>query len=59
MYIKKLSNKKSSPKGGGIELNRGILGISEAHKEMFSVLSYHRNANQNNSEIPLYTHQND
>ena len=39
-------------------LNRGISNGREALKEMFKVLSHQRNANQNSSEIPSYTHQN-
>ena len=39
-------------------LNREILNVQEALKEMFKVLSNHRNANQNNSEVPPYTKQN-
>ena len=38
--------------------NRGILKGREAVKEMFKVLSYQRNANQNNPEILIHNNQN-
>ena len=41
-----------------IILNRGILDGQEALKELFKVLTHQENANQNNSEVPYYTHQN-
>jgi len=31
-------------------LNRGILNVLKAPKEMFNILSHQENANQNNSE---------
>ena len=31
---------------------------AERHKEMLNILSYQRNAHQNNSEIPSYTYKN-
>jgi hypothetical protein len=37
---------------------RGISNGLEALKEMFSILSHQGNANQNDCEIPFYTHQN-
>jgi hypothetical protein len=37
-------------------LNRGVLNGREALKEMFSIFSHQGNANQNNPEIPSYTH---
>jgi hypothetical protein len=37
-------------------LNRGILNGQEAPKEMFNIFSHQGNANQNDSEIPPYTH---
>jgi hypothetical protein len=39
-------------------LNRGISKGRETPKEMLNVLSHQGNANQNNSEVPPYTHQN-
>ena len=39
-------------------LNRGILNIREAPKEMFNILSDQGNENQNNSEILSYTNHN-
>ena len=39
-------------------LNRGFLNGREALKDMFKVLSYQGNVNQNNPEIPSYTGQN-
>jgi hypothetical protein len=39
--------------------NRGISNGQEVLKEMFGILNHQRNANQNNSEIPSYTHLND
>ena len=39
-------------------LNRRIFHGREALKEMFNSLSHKGNANQNDSEIPSYTHQN-
>ena len=39
-------------------LNRRIYNGWKTLKEMFNILSYHRNANQNNSEIPPYTSKN-
>jgi hypothetical protein len=38
--------------------NRGILNGRKAAKEMFKFLSDQGNVNQNDPEIPLYTHQN-
>jgi hypothetical protein len=37
---------------------RGISNGQEALKEMFTILNHQGNANQIDSEIPLYTHQN-
>jgi hypothetical protein len=62
--LKKLDSKKKEPnlKMGyrvkQIILNRGILDGQEALKELFKVLTHQENANQNNSEVPYYTHQN-
>ena len=62
--LKKLDSKKKEPnlKMGyrvkQIILNRGILDGQEALKELFKVLTHQENANQNNSEVPSYTHQN-
>ena len=39
-------------------LKREISNGQEALKEMFKVLSHQGNANQNDPEIPSYTHQN-
>jgi hypothetical protein len=39
--------------------NWGIKNGWEAPKEMFKVLNDQRYANQNNTEIPTYTNQND
>jgi hypothetical protein len=38
--------------------NRGILNVREALKEMFKVFSHRGNANQNNTEVSPYIHQN-
>ena len=40
-------------------LRGGISSGRETPKEMFNVVSLLENANQNNSKIPPYTHQND
>jgi hypothetical protein len=40
-------------------LNRGILKGQESLKEIFKIQSHQGNVNQNNSEIPSYTHHND
>jgi hypothetical protein len=44
----------------GIELNREFSTeeSQEVLKEIFKVLRHQGNANQNNSEVPSYTHQN-
>jgi hypothetical protein len=39
-------------------LNRGISDGQETLKEMLSILGHQGNVNQNNPEIPPYTHQN-
>jgi hypothetical protein len=39
-------------------LNRGIMNAQEELSEMFNIQSHQRNANQNDPEIPFYTHQN-
>ena len=38
--------------------NTEISNDLEVLKEIFNILSHHRNASQNDSEIPSYTHQN-
>jgi hypothetical protein len=39
-------------------LNRGILNIWEALKEMVEVLSHQGSANESNPDISSYSHQN-
>jgi hypothetical protein len=52
-------NKTKNQKNQKTILNRGISNGWEALKEMFKVLGHQGNANQNNSEVPSYTDQND
>jgi hypothetical protein len=39
-------------------LNKGILNVREAPKEMFNILIHQRNAHQNNPESAPYINQN-
>jgi hypothetical protein len=39
-------------------LNRGNSNGGDTPKEMFTILSHQKNANQNDPEIPPYTNQN-
>ena len=40
-------------------LNRGILNVQEALKDMFNLLRHQENTNHNHTEISAYIQQND